>query len=297
MKFRDILLALCAPLLLGFGFAIAKPAMQQFPPFLLMGLRFTIASLVLIWWFPIPKKLLKDLFIVSFIGGTITYGLVYMGLNRVDASSSILLVHAEVPFGVIIAYFLFKERPGMKNILGIIIAFIGLFVLLGAPNLEGKLIGVLLVLFGAFTWSLGMVMAKPLSKKIGGFAVTAWVSLFSGPMLLLGSFIFDGNTINYFLSADSKGWLIVAYLSLIMQPLAYGTWYHVIGRNPIHKVMPMMFLLPLTGLSTAIFLLGEEPTKQVFVGGAIILFGIGTILFSKSKNDRKFLQFLTKVSK
>ena len=283
MKFRDILLALCAPLLLGFGFAIAKPAMQQFPPFLLMGLRFTIASLVLIWWFPIPKKLLKDLFIVSFIGGTITYGLVYMGLNRVDASSSILLVHAEVPFGVIIAYFLFKERPGMKNILGIIIAFIGLFVLLGAPNLEGKLIGVLLVLFGAFTWSLGMVMAKPLSKKIGGFAVTAWVSLFCGPMLLLGSFIFDGNTINYFLSADSKGWLVVAYLGLIMQPLAYGTWYHVIGRNPIHKVMPMMLLLPLTGLSTAIFLLGEEPTKQVFVGGAIILFGIGMILFNKPK--------------
>ena len=108
MKFRDILLALCAPLLLGFGFAIAKPAMQQFPPFLLMGLRFTIAALVLVWWFPIPKKLLKDLFIISLIGGTLTYGLVYMGLNRVDASSSILLVHTEVPFGVIIAYFLFK---------------------------------------------------------------------------------------------------------------------------------------------------------------------------------------------
>jgi len=283
MKFRDILLALCAPLLLGFGFAIAKPAMQQFPPFLLMGLRFTIAALVLVWWFPIPKKLLKDLFIISLIGGTLTYGLVYMGLNRVDASSSILLVHTEVPFGVIIAYFLFKERPDIKNIFGIVIAFVGLFILLGAPNLEGKLIGVLLLLFGAFFWSLGMVMAKPLSKKIGGFAVTAWVSLFSGPMLLLGSFIFDGNTINYFVSADSKGWLIVAYLSLIMQPLAYGTWYHVMGRNPVHKVMPVMLLLPLTGLSTAIFLLGEEPTKQVFVGGAIILFGIGMILFSKPK--------------
>jgi len=87
MKFRDILLSLCAPLLLGFGFAIAKPAMQQFPPFLLMGLRFTIAALILIWWFPIPKKLFKDLFIVSLIGGTLTYGLVYMGLDRVDASS------------------------------------------------------------------------------------------------------------------------------------------------------------------------------------------------------------------
>jgi len=281
MKFRDILLALCAQLLLGFGFAIAKPAMQQFPPFLLMGLRFTIAALILIWWFPIPKKFLKDLFIVSLIGGTLTYGLVYMGLNSVDASSSTLLIQTEVPFGVIIAYFLFKEKPGIKNIVGIVIAFLGLFVLLGAPNLQGKLIGVLLLLSGAFTWSLGMVMAKPIVKKIGGFAVTAWVCLFSGPMLLLGSFIFDGNTINYFLSANFHGWLIVAYLSLIMQPLAYGTWYQVIGRNPIHKVLPVMLLLPLTGLSTAIFLLGEEPTKQVFLGGAIILLGIGMILLSK----------------
>ena len=283
MSFRDILLALCAPLLLGFGFAIAKPAMQQFPPFLLMGLRFTIAALVLIWWFPIPKKLLKDIFIVSLIGGTLSYGLVYMGLDRVDASSSILLVHTEVPFGVIIAYFLFKEKPTLKSVVGMIIAFIGLFILLGAPKLEGKLIGVLLLLSGAFTWSLGMVMAKPISKKIGGFAIVAWISLFCGPMLLLGSFIFDGNTINYFLSADLTGWSTVVFLGLIMQPIAYGTWYHVMGRHPVHKVMPVMLLLPLTGLSTAIFLLGEEPTKQVFIGGAIILAGIGMILFNKSK--------------
>ena len=256
MKVRDILLSLCAPLLLGFGFAIAKPAMEQFPPFLLMGLRFTIAALILIWWFPIPKKLLKDIFVVSLIGGTITYGLVYTGLNSVDASSSILLVHTEVPFAVIIAYFLFKEKPSIKNILGMIIAFIGLFILLGAPNLEGKFIGVTLLLVGAFAWSLGMVMAKPISKKIGGFAVTAWICVFAGPMLLLGSFLFDGNTINYFLSADINGWLIVAFLGLIMQPIAYGTWYQVLGRNPVHKVMPLMLLLPLTGLSTAIFLLG-----------------------------------------
>ena len=193
------------------------------------------------------------------------------------------MVHTEVPFGVIIAFFLFKERPGIKNILGMLIAFIGLFILLGAPNLEGKFIGVTLLLVGAFAWSLGMVMAKPISKKIGGLAVTAWVCLFSGPLLLLGSFIFDGNTINYFLSADLKGWLIVAFLGLVMQPIAYGTWYHVMGRNPVHKVMPVMLLLPLTGLSTAIFLLGEEPTKQVFIGGVIILAGIGMILFSKPK--------------
>ena len=287
MKLRDILLALITPILLGFGFAIAKPAMEQFPPFLLMGLRFTIAALILVWWFPIPKAFLKKIFLVSLVGGTLTYGLVYSGFDRIDASSATLLIQTEVPFGVIIAYFLLKERTEIKNILGMIIAFVGLVVLLGAPNLEGKLVGILLLLAGAFTWSLGMVMAKPISSKIGGFALVAWISLFSGPMLLLGSFIFDSNTINYFLLANKEGWLIVIYLSVIMQPIAYGVWYYVLGRNPVQKVMPIMLLLPVTSLFTAIYLLGEEPSKQLILGGTIIMFGVGMILFNKKKENNE----------
>ena len=281
MKTRDIFIALITPILLGFGFAIAKPAMDQFPPFLLMGLRFTIAALILIWWFPIPKGFLKNIFIVSLIGGTLTYGLVYAGFNRVDASSATLIIQTEVPFGVIIAYFLLKERTEIKNVIGMAIAFIGLYILLGAPNLEGKLIGVILLLAGAFAWSLGMVLAKPISSKIGGLVLVAWISLFSGPMLLIGSFIFDSNTVNHLFSGNFKGWIIVFYLSVIMQPIAYGAWYYVLGRNPVQKVMPVMLLLPVTSLATAIFLLGEEPSSQLIIGGLIILFGVGMILFGK----------------
>ena len=283
MSFRDSLIAITVPVLLGFGFVIAKPAMQQFPPFLLMGLRFTLAALILVWWFPIPKVFLKKIFLVSLVGGTLTYGLVYSGFDKIDASSATLLVQTEVPFGVIIAYFLLKERTEIKNILGMAIAFVGLIVLLGAPNLEGKLVGVLLLLAGAFMWSLGMVMAKPISSKIGGFALVAWISLFSGPMLLLGSFIFDSNTINYFLSANKEGWLIVIYLSVIMQPIAYGVWYYVLGRNPVQKIMPVMLLLPVTSLFTAVYLLGEQPSKQLVLGGTIIMFGVAIILFNKKK--------------
>ena len=281
MKFSDGIIALSVPIFLGFGFVIAKPAMQQFPPFLLMGLRFTLAALILIWWFPIPKGLFKDLIIVSFIGSTLQYGLTYSGLNMIDASSAVLLVQAEVPFGVIIAFFLLKERPGIKNIIGICIAFIGVFILTGAPSLEGKFIGVLLTLSGACTWSLGAVLAKPLSEKMGGFALTAWLCLFSGPVLVFASIIFDGNTIQYLLTANLQGWLIVGYLGLIMQPLAYGAWYFVLGRYPVYKVLPVLLLLPLTGLLAAIFLLGEEPGKYIFIGGTVILCGIAMILFEK----------------
>ena len=284
MSFRDILIAISVPILLGFGFVIAKPAMEYFPPYLLMGMRFTIPALILVWWFPIPKGLFLDLFKVSFIGNTLQYGLTYNGLNIIDASSAVLLVQLEVPFGILIAFFLLKEIPSIKNIIGLVIAFFGVFILTGAPNLEGKYFGVLLTLSGAFTWSLGAVMAKPLSKKIGAFALMTWLCVFSGPLLILISTVVNGNPIQYILSANFYSWLTVIYLGFFMQPIAYGAWYYVLSKYPVNKVMPVLLLLPMTGFITAIFLLGEEPPKQVFLGGVIIVFGVGMILFGKSKN-------------
>ena len=281
MKIQDIFIALLVPIILGFGFVIAKPAMEYFPPYLLMGMRFTIPALMLVWWFPLPKGLYLDLFKVSFIGSTLQYGLTYTGLNIIDASSAVLLVQLEVPFGIIIAFFLLKEIPTIKNIVGLVIAFVGVFILTGAPNLDGKYIGVLLVLAGAFTWSLGAVMAKPLSKKIGAYALMTWLAVFSGPMLLFISLLINGNPIPYFISANLNSWLTVLFLGLIMQPIGYAAWYYVLRRYPVNKVMPVLLLLPVTGLITSIFLLGEDPPKQVFVGGAIILFGVGMILLSR----------------
>ena len=281
MKIKDIFIALLVPIILGFGFVIAKPAMQYFPPYLLMGLRFTIPALMLVWWLPLPKGLYFDLFKVSLIGSTLQYGLTYTGLNIIDASSAVLLVMLEVPFGIVIAFFLLKEIPTVKNIIGLIIAFIGVFILTGAPNLEGKYIGVLLVLSGAFTWSLGAVMAKSLSKKIGAFALMTWLCVFSGPMLLMVSLVFDGNPISYFLSANINSWLTVIFLGFFLQPVGYGAWYYVLKRYPVNKVMPVLLILPVTGLITSVFLLGEDPPKQVFLGGLVIIFGVGMILFTK----------------
>jgi len=283
MKTRDIFIALLVPVILGFGFVIAKPAMQYFPPYLLMGMRFTIPALILVWWFPLPKGLYFDLFKVSLIGSTLQYGLTYTGLNIIDASSAILLVQLEVPFGIIIAFFLLKEIPTIKNIVGLVIAFIGVFILTGAPNLEGKYIGVLFTIAGAFTWALGAVMAKPLSKKIGAFALMTWLCVFSGPMLLLVSLVFDGNPMQYILYANFNSWLTVIFLGFFMQPVGYAAWYYVLKKYPVNKVMPVLLILPVTGLITSIFLLGEDPPKQVFIGGLVIISGVALILFTRSK--------------
>ena len=294
MTLRDTLIAAIVPIFLGFGFVIAKPAMEYLPPFLLMGLRFTFVALLLVWWFPIPRGFLKKIFFASLIANTTQYSITYTGLSFIDASAAVLLVQTEVPFGVVFAYFMLKEKPTIRSLVGIAIAFIGVFILTGSPNLDGKFIGVSLVILGSGIWALGQVLVKPLSKKINPLALVAWLGLFSGPILITLSAIFDGNPINYFKTTPFEVWLIAIYLGFIMQPITYGCFYYVLKNNPLYKVLPIVTMgIPPTGLLAAIFLLGEEPTKELFIGGTVIIVGVILIVFNKPKKTNSKVQSLS----
>ena len=286
MTFKDTLIASLVPIFLGFGFVIAKPAMEHFPPILLMGLRFTFAASILIWWFPIPRGYLKKIFIASLIANTLQYSVTYTGLNLIDASAAVLLVQTEVPFGVLFAYFMLKEKPTIRSLIGITIAFVGVYILTGSPNLEGKFLGIFLTILGSAIWALGQVLVKPLSKEINPLALVAWLAIFSGPILIFLSSILDGNTISYIKSANFNSWAIAFYLGFFMQPVTYGCFYYVLKNNPLYKVLPIVTMgIPLTGLLAAILLLGEKPTTELYLGGFIILIGVILILYTKQKKN------------
>ena len=55
-----------------------------------------------------------------------------------------------------------KEKPGtVRSLIGISIAFIGIYILTGSPNLEGKFIGVLLTVYQERVFGLlGQVLVK-----------------------------------------------------------------------------------------------------------------------------------------
>ena len=286
MNIKDTLIASLVPIFLGFGFVIAKPAFASFPPILLMGIRFIFAASILVWWFPVPRGYLKRIFIASFIANTMQYSITYTGLNYIDASAAVLLVQTEVPFGVIFAYFMLKEKPTFRALLGIGIAFVGVYILTGSPNLNGKFFGIFLTILGSAIWALGQVIVKPLSKEINPLALVAWLALFSGPILISLSAVLDGNTINYLKEASFDHWIIAIYIGFIMQPITYGCFYYVLKNNPLYKVLPIVTMgIPPTGLLAAIFLLGEKPTSELFIGGAIIIVGVILIVFTKNKKD------------
>ena len=235
MTIRHILIALLVPLTWGFGFALAKAGLDHFSPLLLMGMRFLIAAAVLVWFVPIPRGYLKQICSISFIAATLQYGLTFSGLARMDATPAVLLVQAEVIFGVIIAALLLGEKPSLKQIVGITISFLGILTIVGAPSLDGQIFGVMLILGGTLAFALGQVLIRRLKGALTGFQLTAWMGVIAGPQMILAAMLFEGDLILQISTAPLAAWGTVLYLGLIMTIIGYSAWYFILARYPVQS--------------------------------------------------------------
>jgi len=281
LKHSELLLAACVPLIWGIGFTFAKAGLNEFPPLFLMGLRFSLASLALVWFVPFPHGQLKQIFWISFVGSTLQYGLTFTGLSMIDASLAIIIIHLEVPFAVLLASIVLRDKPGRQRIFGMLISFSGIVLIAGQPSLRGQLLAIVLTAGGSMMWAVGQVMVKRLENPPSGFALTAWIGVFSGPQMILGSFIFEESQLESMSQSSWIGWGVILYLALIMTILGYGIWYRALSRNPVSKVMPVMLTLPVFTIASSMLLLGEQPTLMIFIGGAVVIGGVFLIVMTK----------------
>jgi O-acetylserine/cysteine efflux transporter len=282
LQFRHILIALIVPLTWGFGFTFAKASLGYFSPLLLMGLRFLLAASLLVCFVPIPRGHLWTLCGISFIAATLQYGLTYSGLALMEATPAVLLVQSEVIFGVIIAAIVLGEKPDPRQLVGISVAMVGVVIILGAPALNGQIMGISLVLSGSIFFALGQVLVRGLNGALTGFQLTAWIGVMAGPQMLLASWILDGNPMPSILAAPIEAWLTVVYLGVVMTAIGYSAWYYVLARYPVPMVMPVLLLLPVAAIFGAVTLLGEVPDPMVLIGGAVVIFGVGTVITEPS---------------
>ena len=263
----------------GLGLTLGKIGLDEFPPLLLMSFRFAMTAITLVWFVRIPRGALLKLCGIAVLGCTIQYGLTYTGLKNLDVATAALVLHLEVPFGVLTAWLLLREPVGWRRSIGIAIAFGGLIVIHGAPNIQANPIAALMVATGAFTWSIGQVLVKKLGDLGGGFVTIAWLAMFAAPQLLVASLVFEDNQWQAITNSTWIGWSTIVYMGLIMTAGGYGLWYHLLGIYRVNQVMPFLLLIPIATVLSGIVLLGEIPLLIVVLGGAIIMAGVAVILF------------------
>ena len=279
MNSKQILLALIVPITWGLGFTLAKVGMEQFPPLLIMSIRFGIAGLVLVWFTKPPWGHMREIFLVALIGSTIQYGLTYNGLKGIDASTAAILVQLEGPILALMGAILLKEKLGLMRILGMVLAFVGVFIIAGEPRLEGHMNSVILLVAGSAVWAVAQIMISRL-KNLSGITILAWVAIMATPQMLIGSFFIEDGQWQAISTASLIDWSIIIYLALIMTVVGYSVWYHLLSSVDVSKVSPFLMLLPITSIIAGMILLDEKLTLPMIIGGLLIMTGVASTLIN-----------------
>lgn len=276
MKPRDIALALAAPILWGVGFTFAKPALQQFPPMLMMVMIYLATSAMLLGR-KRPRTPPATMLVVGVCGGAVQSILVFSGLAHLPASTAVLVLQSQVPFAVLWAWLIGKERLSAGRLVGIAIAIGGVALIAGTPEATRDYPSVLLLILGTLVWSGAQALIRAFGRDDGA-TTTGMIGLVSVPLVLAGTLLFENGQWEAVRTATLADWGALAIVFLLGYLLAYSAWYQVLGRYRVDQVTPFILAMPIAGVITGALALGESLSVRVVIGGAVILVGLWIVV-------------------
>lgn len=283
MRPLHIFYALLVPILWGGNFTAVKIGLEHFPPLLLTALRFALTALVLLPFVKMPTReqaiSMGKLSLLNSLHFSLPYVAMAMGLSIATTG---LTVQLGVPFSCIVGAVLFNDKLGRWRTLGMTVAFAGMFILFGSPEIDGKELAWLCAVIAALFWSIANIVTRTV-KTDGMLQLLAWTSLYSVPQLLLASLLFESLSMELFYNIPTNVMLALAYTVSMSSIVAYGLWNYLLRTHKVSQVSPFALLTPVVGTLIGMWALGETISTHVLIGGAVVIAGVAIIVVRKPK--------------
>lgn len=269
------LLVILTTSLMGSSFAVGKMGMVYLSPLLLVGIRFTIAgilmsAIVLALRRPHPKSggdWLKIICVGAFQTAGVM-GAIFLSLRTITAGESAILTFMNPLLVVVFGTMALGIRYRFVQWSGVILGFIGVFITMGG-QLQAE-IGTLLGFSSAIFWAIATLLIKQWGKRFDIWVLTAYQMLSGGLLLLIGSFLLEEARLVVNLSSV----FIVLWLAIPASIVQFAVWFFLLQNGNPGKVSAFLFLAPFFGIISGWLLLGEGIGFSLLAGGAMIFAGI-----------------------
>ena len=208
--------------------------------------------------------------------GVLWFGLYSVLLNaaerRIDAGTASMLVNVGPVFIAVLAARFLGEGFPRRLLVGTAISLIGVVVigLATSGGANADLIGVLLCVLAAASYSIAMVAQKPLLADLPGLQVT-WLACTIGAVVCLP---FGPSLLRELDGADASTWWWVAYLGAFPTAIGFTTWAYALARTSAGRLGATTYLVPPVAILLSWLLLGETPVALAVVGGALCVGGV-----------------------
>ncbi len=262
--------------LMGSSFAVGKIGLTYISPLLLVGIRFTLAGVLMaliVRWLkrPHPKQEKKwyQIVTIGFFQTTGVMGCIFLSLRTISAGETSILTFTN-PLLVVIFGTLFMGMNYRRiQWVGVSLGIIGVFITLGA-SLDIRQIGTILGLMSAVSWAIATLLVKKWGSSFDTWVLTAYQMLFGGLLLLFLSFLTE--KVHFTLTPSAI--FIILWLTIMASIVQFALWFFLLQKEDPGKVSSFLFLAPLFGVISGWLILNEELHLYTLVGGAIILAGI-----------------------
>ena len=281
LDLKGFLILLFLTLLWGCNYPAVKISNLGFSPIFNALLRSSIASVLgILYCLSIKEPLfhrdrrLFHGFVVGMLFG-LEFVCIYLGMFYTDAARAVILVNTS-PFIVALGAYLFlRERLGLLKIIGLALAFAGVYLVLqGKPRTwsSSMLFGDVLELGAAVFWGATTVYIKKyLAGRVHPIHTFLYQLVFSIPIIFLCSYLIEEKWI---LNVDTAAVLALLYASIVVAFASYLTWFKLIHTYPVSQLAVFTFLSPFFGVASGVVILGEQLTAGLIFGLLFVSAGI-----------------------
>ncbi|HEV7950575.1 MAG TPA: EamA family transporter [Glaciihabitans sp.] len=283
MPLRDRLLAAIVALCWGINFPATALALEHFPPFFLVALRFALLAVPTVLFIPRPKIPLKWLLGVGLGIGLLQFAFLYLGMAAgMPSGLASLVLQASAPFTVVIAGVWLGERITKRQAIGIGIAVLGLSAIAFHRAQVAALLPVILTLCGGLGWAIGNVCTRQ-AKAPSPLQLTLWMSVVPPiPMVILALVVEGPDRIGASLATmftlDALPAVLgLLYIVLIATVVGYGIWGGLMKRHPSSVVAPFSMLVPVVGVLASWIAFGQTIDLVEAIAGVAV---VGGVLFA-----------------
>lgn len=285
MQKSVIIALLCIYIIWGATSLGNRVASQDFPPFLLVGLRLLLATIFLMGFlkyrgvpFPSQRLILNAIVIGALMFGG-RAGFLAFARSQGVGSGLLGLGIATVPLWAMMFAIIFGYRPGRLEILGLVVGIMGIAILNIGNDMQFQAIGIFALLFSPMIWAFGSYFRTEIAMP-HGFMATAFHMLGGCITLLVLSFI-AGEQLSSMPSLPST--MAFLFLSLPGTLVAFSAYVYLVDTVTPGLATSYAYVNPVVAVIFDSILSGVG--LQPFGIVAMVVIGVSVVLVMVGKSQ------------
>jgi len=267
----------------GSTYLLNKIAVAELPPFMLAGVRFTVAGLLIFGIaailgksLRITRKQLGNTILVGFLFLSFGNGVVVWALKYVDSNFAALEISAQPLIVLLMMWILQGKKIQATSLVGIFLGIIGMYLLINQKAVlqqENALLGIGMIFSAMLAWAYGSLFVGRAEFPKNFFVNTGYQMFTGGLMLGLMSLAF-GETWSLPTSwSVETNWSML--LLIIFGSIAAFTSFNYLLKNVSpEKVSTNTYVNPIVAMFLGSYFLDEPISLQSITAAGILLTGV-----------------------